>query len=54
MGHYTVRTNQMLSALSTKYWIIAAREEMAEWEKNVQHVLEEKPSVQNRLWHPCL
>ena len=33
MGHHTAGMNQTLSALSTKYWIIAAREEIAEWEK---------------------
>ena len=26
-------TNQMLSLLSTKYWIVVAREEIIEWEK---------------------
>ena len=30
MGHHNAGT---LSALSIKYWIIAAREEIAEWEK---------------------
>ena len=38
MGNHNAGTNQTLSALSTKYWIMAAREEIAEWEKNVQLV----------------
>lgn len=33
MGNHNAGTNQTLSALSTKYWIIAAREEIVEWEK---------------------
>ena len=32
-GHHNSGTNQTLSLLSTKYWIIAAREEIIEWEK---------------------
>ena len=33
MGNENAGTNQTLSALSTKYWIVAAREEIAEREK---------------------
>ena len=32
-GHHNSETKQMLSFLSTKYWIDAAREEIIEWEK---------------------
>ena len=32
-GHHNSGTNQTLSLLSTKYWIMAAREEIIEWEK---------------------
>ncbi|XP_065905598.1 uncharacterized protein [Dysidea avara] len=32
-GHYNSGTNQTLSSLSTKYWIIVACEETIEWEK---------------------
>ena len=32
----------MLSLLSSKFWIIAAREEIIDWENNVQHAKEEK------------
>ena len=33
MGCHNAGTNQTLSGLSTKYWIMAAREAIAEWEK---------------------
>ena len=32
-GSHNSGTNQILSLLSTKYWIIAAREEIIEWER---------------------
>ena len=31
-GNHNAGTNQTLSLLSTKYWIIAAREKIKEWE----------------------
>ena len=33
LGSHNAGTNQILSLLSSKYWIIAAREEIIEWEK---------------------
>ena len=33
MGNHNAGVNQTLSLLSSKYWIIAAREEIIEWEK---------------------
>ena len=32
-GNHNSGTNQTLSMLSTKYWIIAAREEIMDWER---------------------
>ena len=32
-GHHVTGTNHTLANLSTKYWIVAAREEIREWEK---------------------
>ena len=32
-GHHVAGTNHTLANLSTKYWIVAAREEIREWEK---------------------
>ena len=51
MGHHNAGTNQALSALSTKYWIMKKSQS---GKKNVQHALKEKSSVQNILWHPYL
>ena len=33
MGNYVVGTNKTLSALLTRFWIVAAREEIIDWEK---------------------
>ena len=35
MSNHNAGTNQTLSALSTKWWIMAACEEIVEWENNV-------------------
>ena len=34
MGHHVAGTNQTLARLSARFWIIAAREEIREWERN--------------------
>ena len=33
MGNHIAGTNQTLSATSTRFWIVAAREEITDWEK---------------------
>ena len=33
LSNHSAGTNQTLSSLSTKFWIVAAREEIIEWEK---------------------
>ena len=33
LGKHTAGTNHTLSLLSSKYWVISAREEIIEWEK---------------------
>ena len=33
LGNHSVGTNQILSTLSSKYWIVAAREAIIEWER---------------------
>ena len=33
MGNHIAGTNQTLSSLSTKFWIVAAREAIIEWER---------------------
>ena len=58
LGNQNSGTNQTLSLLSLKYWIIAAREEIIEWErqcaacrrrkaKNAQQIMAPLPA--NRL-----
>ena len=42
LGNHIAGTNQILASLSTKFWIIAAREAILEWERSVQCVKKEK------------
>ena len=52
-GNHNSGTNLTLSLLSTKYWIVAAQEEIIEWEKNVTLVSGEKLRMLNRSWLHC-
>ena len=52
MGHHTAGTNQTLSALSTKYWIIAAHEEIAEWEKECAACIRRKAKCAKQIMAP--
>ena len=52
MGHHNAGTNQTLSALSTKYWIIAAREEIAEWEKQCAICIKRKAKCAQQIMAP--
>ena len=52
MGHHNAGTNQTLSALSTKYWIIAAREEIAEWEKQCAICIKRKAKCAKQIMAP--
>ena len=36
LANHNAGTNQTLSSLSTKFWIIAARQEAVEWERGVK------------------
>ena len=56
MEHHNAGTNQTLSALSTKYWIIAASEEIADWEKQyVSYVrIKRKAKCVNQILAPLL
>ena len=38
LGKHTAGTNHTLSLLSTKYWVISAREEIIDGKKSVQRV----------------
>ena len=55
MHHEKVRhfgTNQTLSSLSTKYWILQGREEIREWEKECQMCRRKKAKVANQIMAP--
>ena len=49
MGCHNARTNQTLSALSTKYWIIATREAILEWEKECAVCQKRKAKVAQQI-----
>ena len=51
MGNHNAGVNQTLSLLSSKYWIIAAREEIIEWEKQCAFYKKEKLRMLSKLWH---
>ena len=56
MHHEKVRhfgTNQTLSSLSTKYWILQGREEIREWEKECQMCRRKKAKVAIKSWPHC-
>ena len=46
--------NQTLSSLSTKFWIVAAREAIIEWEKESAMYQRRKAKKLNKSWHHCL
>ena len=52
MGNHNAGTNQKLSALSTKYWIMAAREEIAEWEKECAACIRRKAKCPKQIMAP--
>ncbi|XP_071842043.1 uncharacterized protein [Apostichopus japonicus] len=49
--HHVGGKNQILADLSSKYWIIAAREEIRDWEENVSGVKDLKQRLHHRLCH---
>ena len=51
-GNHNAGTNQTLSALSTKYWIIATREEIIEWEKECAACLRRKAKCAKQIMAP--
>ena len=52
MGNHNAGINQTLSALSTKYWIMAAREEIAEWEKECAACIRRKAKCAKQIMVP--
>ena len=54
LGNHMAGTNQTLSSLSTRFWIVAAREAILEWEKSVLFVKKERLEMLTKLWHHYL
>ena len=52
LGNHNAGTNQTLSLLSSKYWIIAAREEIIEWEKQCAFCKKRKAGNANQIMAP--
>ena len=52
LGNHNAGTNQTLSLLSSKYWIIAAREEIIEWEKQCAFCKRRKARNANQIMAP--
>ena len=52
LGNHNAGTNQTLSLLSSKYWIIAAREEIIEWEKQCSFCKKRKAGNANQIMAP--
>jgi len=48
LGNHSAGTNQTFSSLSTRFWIISAREEILEWERQCASCKRRKA---NRLWY---
>ena len=52
LGKHSTGTNQTLSSLSTKYWIVAAREEILQWEKEYAACLRKKEQCTKQVMAP--
>ena len=52
LGNHIAGTNQTLSSLSTRFWIIAAREAILEWEKECSLCQKRKAKVAQQIMAP--
>ena len=52
-GNHAFGTNQTLATLSTRYWIISAREVIKEWEREFAECCQRKERLLNKSWHRC-
>ena len=52
LGNHNAGTNQTWSSLSTRFWIIAAREAILEWEKECAMCQKRKAKVAQRIMAP--
>ena len=51
-GHHITGTNHTLANLSTKYWIVAAREEIRDWEKSCNECRRRKLKAADQIMAP--
>ena len=52
MGNHVTVTNQILASLSTRFWIIAAREAILEWEKECAMYQKRKVKIAQQIMAP--
>ena len=52
LGNHIADTNQILVSLSTKFWIITAREAILEWEKECAMCQKRKAKVTQQIMAP--
>jgi len=52
LGNHSAGTNQTLSSLSTRFWIISAREEIIEWERECASCKRRKAKVAQQIMAP--
>ncbi|XP_067667337.1 uncharacterized protein [Haliotis asinina] len=51
-GNHVIGTNQMLAVLSSRFWIIAGREEIREWERECTHSRRQKAKPTAQIMAP--
>jgi len=51
-GHHAIGTNQTLALLSSKYWVISAREEIREWERECARCRKNKAKPHPQIMAP--
>ena len=51
-GNHIAGTNQTLSAISTRFWIVAAREEITDWEKECTMCTRRKAKSAKQIMAP--
>ena len=52
LGNHVTGTNQILASLSTRFWIIAAREAILEWEKECAMCQKRKAKIAQQIMAP--
>ena len=51
-GHHAIGTNQTMTALSSKYWLISAREEIRDWERECMECRRRKAKQSTQIMAP--